>query len=104
MSDPEIENGEAVEEFAIVEVFGHRRHAGRIAEVERFGAKFLRIDIPIEGTFTGLMRTLFYGGASIFSMTLCDKKTAERQNVGSPPSRLEYEPDEDEDFSEVDEP
>lgn len=36
-------------EWAIVEVFGHRRHAGRIREEERFGAKMLRIDVPNKG-------------------------------------------------------
>ena len=36
-------------EWAIVEVFGHRRHAGRTREEERFGAKLLRVDIPVKG-------------------------------------------------------
>ena len=36
-------------EWAIVEIFGHRRHAGRTREEERFGAKMLRIDIPVKG-------------------------------------------------------
>ena len=34
-------------EWAVLEVFGHRRHAGRIREVEQFGAKMVRVDIPI---------------------------------------------------------
>ena len=55
------------EEWARVEIFGHRQHVGRIAEVERFGAKMLRIDVPTlePGVFT----THFYGGSSIFSIT-----------------------------------
>lgn len=36
-------------EWAVVEVFGHRRHAGRTREEERFGAKMLRIDVPNKG-------------------------------------------------------
>ncbi len=36
-------------EWAIVEIFGHRRHAGRAREEERFGAKMLRIDVPVKG-------------------------------------------------------
>ncbi len=32
-------------EWAIVEIFGHRRHAGRTIEEERFGAKMLRVDV-----------------------------------------------------------
>lgn len=57
------------EEFAIVEIFGHRRHAGRISEAERFGAKLLRIDIPCEGDFAKGYESHYYGGSSIFSLT-----------------------------------
>ncbi len=38
-------------EYAIVEIMGHRKLAGRILEVERFGAKLLRIDIPTDADF-----------------------------------------------------
>ncbi|MCH4541403.1 hypothetical protein [Ochrobactrum sp. A-1] len=72
-------------EWAIVEVFGHRRHAGKAREEERFGAKMLRIDIPslawpedqpdaIEPAITGWV-THFYGGPSIFSYTPCVEQT-----------------------------
>ncbi|TIR88700.1 MAG: hypothetical protein E5X19_22515, partial [Mesorhizobium sp.] len=33
-------------EWMMVEIFGHRSHWGRGIEVERFGAKMLRIDVP----------------------------------------------------------
>jgi hypothetical protein len=36
----------AVFEWMLVEIFGHRTHWGRGIEVERFGAKMLRIDVP----------------------------------------------------------
>lgn len=73
-------------EWAIVEVFGHRRHAGRAREEERFGAKMLRIDIPKmawpedypeakEPIITGWV-TQFYGGPSIFSYTPTDEQSA----------------------------
>lgn len=68
------------EEFAIVEVFGHRRLFGRICEVERFGAKFLRIDVPSDGDFEKGYITQLYGGASIFSVTATDRATVERHN------------------------
>lgn len=32
--------------WAIVEIFGHRRHVGIASEEERFGVKMLRIDVP----------------------------------------------------------
>lgn len=54
------------EEWAKVEIFGHRRHVGRIAEVERFGSKMLRIDEPTADP--AVFTTHFYGGGSIFSI------------------------------------
>ena len=33
-------------QFAIVEVMGHRSHAGRVSEVEAFGGKMCRIETP----------------------------------------------------------
>jgi hypothetical protein len=34
-------------EWALVEIMGFRKHVGRIREVERFGAKLMRLDEPI---------------------------------------------------------
>lgn len=94
---PTTEEPEA--EYAIVEVFGHRKHAGRIFEVERFGTKLLRVDIPKDGDFALGFNTHFYGGPSIFSMTPCDLATVLRANKPYvPASRLTYsEPDDIED-------
>ena len=67
-------------EYAIVEVFGHRRLAGRIVEVERFGAKLLRIDVPDGGDFATGFKTQFYGGAALFSITPTEEATERRMN------------------------
>lgn len=79
-------------QWAIVEIFGHRRHAGKAGEEERFGGKMLRIDVPelawseptAEAPEPRLIVerwvTHFYGGASIFSFTLTDEATAMRIN------------------------
>lgn len=67
-------------EWAIVEVFGHRRHAGRAREEERFGAKMLRIDVPTNGDPSQGWVTIFYGGSSIFSYSLTDEATVMRTN------------------------
>lgn len=77
-------------EWALVEIFGNRRHAGRVREEERFGAKMLRVDVPIDGDAAGKgWRTHYYGGASIFSFTLTDEATVIRTNKPyEPPSRL----------------
>lgn len=72
-------DGDAAE-YAVVEVFGHRRHAGRIQEVERFGTKLLRIDVPKDGEFERGYLTHFYGGASIFSLIPADLETVKKLN------------------------
>lgn len=106
-------------EWAIVEVFGHRRHAGRAREEERFGAKMLRIDVPTVAvvgvdlsteagggsstsmTVTG-WTTHWYGGSSIFSYTLTDEATVLRINRPSySPQRYIAPPVDDDDDQEV---
>ena len=63
------------EEWAIVELMGHRRLGGLVTEVERFGTKMARVDIPPaeEG---GQTITQFYGGSSIYALTITDEETA----------------------------
>ena len=76
-------------DWAIVEVFGHRRHAGRTREEERFGAKLLRIDVPKKGdpAAHGWV-THYYGGAAIFSFVPSDEATCLRLNRPFEPGRL----------------
>jgi len=51
-------------EYALVEIFGHRQHYAEISDVERAGAKLLRVhDVDTDEVH-------FYGGAAIFSMTI----------------------------------
>lgn len=85
-------------EYAVVEVFGHRRHAGRILEVERFGAKMLRIDVPETGDFADGFVSHFYGGAAIFSLTVTTLESVRRMNKPyEPPRAYIMAPDDDED-------
>jgi len=63
------------EEWAKVEIFGHRQHVGRITEVERFGSKMLRIDEPTAAD-PEVFTTHFYGGQSIFSITFVTEDAA----------------------------
>lgn len=93
-------------EWGIVEVFGHRKHAGRICEEERFGAKMLRIDIPVKGDpAANGWTTHWYGGSSIFSLTLTDEASALRANKPyEPPGRYALPArDEDGSYGEDDE-
>lgn len=105
-------------EWAIVEIFGHRKHAGRAREEERFGAKMLRIDVPTVAvvgvdlseevgggsqTSTAVTgwTTHWYGGSSLFSFTLTDEATVMRANRPYVPASRYLPPpvdDEDDDF------
>lgn len=68
-------------EWGVAEIFGHRTHAGRCREEERFGSKMLRVDVPIKGDpIANGWETHWYGGASIFSYTLTDEKSVMRAN------------------------
>lgn len=94
-------------EWAIVEIFGHRRHAGRTREEERFGAKMLRVDIPVvspDGTIAS-WQTQYYGGSAIFSYALTDEASVVRANKGwEPPSRVSLPSSEDRWSGDDDEP
>lgn len=76
-------------EWAVVEVFGHRRHVGRIREVERFGAKMMRLDVPKgDDPASQGWTSHFYAGGSLFSITPTDRESALRANRTVPlPSR-----------------
>lgn len=52
------------DQWAVVELMGHRRLAGRVTEEEHFGTKLLRIDIPSEPP-----ATQYYGSAAIYAVT-----------------------------------
>ena len=53
--------------YAIVEIMGHRTHAGIITEVQQFGAAMMRIECPKDGDFALGVEVYHYGGGSIFS-------------------------------------
>ncbi len=85
------------EEWAIVEIMGHMRTAGRISEEERFGSKLLRVDRPFytdtteEGT---IWVTSFHAGSAIYQLHLCDEETARSvaQSLGDPRPRKPHAP------------
>lgn len=84
---PVTESADDPLEYAIVEIMGHRRIAGRILEVERFGTKMIRIDVPKEGDFAKGFVSQFYGGPSIFSVTPTDLATVCKENKPYEPAR-----------------
>ena len=61
--------------WALVELMGHQRMAGRIEEVELAGAGFLRIDVPAaEGPEFGLTR--FVSPQAIYAINPMDETLA----------------------------
>lgn len=100
------------EVWACVEIFGHRKHYGRVKEVERFGTKMLRVDVPVAGAAPLLgegdsFETFMYGGGAIFSLTPMTEEAArkwadnERPKPYRPIGRLpppDYEEDDENPF------
>lgn len=75
-------------DWCAVEIFGHRRHVGRVREEERFGTKMMRVDVPKVDYETQAVigfSSHYYGGGSIFSITPTDEASAIRANRGYPP-------------------
>ncbi len=60
-------------DYAIVEHFGHTTLVGRIAEVERFGAKMLAMEPLFNGVLLG---AVFHGGGAIYRLTPCSREAA----------------------------
>jgi hypothetical protein len=61
------ETAEPFATWAIVELMGHRRLAGRLTEQEIAGKGFLRLDIP--GDDTTAAATQFYSPGSVYCIT-----------------------------------
>lgn len=59
--------------FAVVEVMGHQRIAGRITERNVAGTQMLQVDVPAFGESPGF--TQLIGGASIYRIHPCDEQT-----------------------------
>lgn len=90
-------------EWMLVEVMGHRSHWGRARQEERFGAKMLRIDVPVKGDPAKHgWETHYYGGPAIFSFTPCDEAAAlENNKPYEPPTRYRLPPPEIADEDDV---
>lgn len=67
--------------WAIVELMGHVKLAGRLTEEEKFGTKMGRLDIPVEEGFV----TKFFGGSSVYSITFVTEAVARHVAKGNQP-------------------
>jgi hypothetical protein len=66
-------SAEGFDSWAVVELMGHVRTAGRVTEEERFGVKMGRCDVPgKDGGFT----TVYFNGSSVYRLTPCSEAAA----------------------------
>lgn len=56
------------DDWAIVELFGHLRLAGKVTEATIAGGAFLRVDVPDKETPKKFW-TRYFGSSAIFSLT-----------------------------------
>jgi hypothetical protein len=61
---------ETFDQWAVVELFGHQRIAGRVTEQAIGGATFIRVDVPDGDTFF----TRMFGPSAIYSITPCTEE------------------------------
>lgn len=69
------------ENWAVLELMGHRQRPGFVTEVEMAGTKMLRVDIPISRDDAGqdVILTEYYGGASVYALRPCTEEVARDQ-------------------------
>jgi len=61
-------------QWAIVDLFGHSRYAGRISEQELAGSSFVRIDIPETDSQPAFSK--LFGAAAVYSITFVTETIA----------------------------
>ena len=67
-------NESKFEQWALVELFGHSRIAGKVSEQVIGGCAFVRVDVPEINGQQPL--TKLYGNGAIYAMTIVDEETA----------------------------
>jgi hypothetical protein len=78
----------AFEGWAILELMGHRRLAGRLTEVPGGAlAGFIRIDVPGEGD--AVVATQFYAPSAIYCVTPTTEETARAVAASSRPAPVQ---------------
>jgi hypothetical protein len=62
------------EEWAIIELFGHQKIAGRVSEQQIGGCSFVRVDVPKTQNVPAFSR--LFGNGAIYSITVTDERSA----------------------------
>lgn len=68
------EKEQGFQEWAIVDLFGHQRIAGRVREQAVGGCSFVRVDVPESKNGKAFTRLL--GEKAIYAITITDEPTA----------------------------
>ena len=86
------QQSEKFDSWAIVELFGHQRIAGRVTEATIGGCALLRVDVPDQPATEGdrwssgqsaiPAYTRYFGNGAIYSMTPCTEEVAVRAAAG----------------------
>ena len=66
---------ETFESWAIVELFGHARIAGKVSEASIGGCSFVRVDVPNDHE-EGFKYTRYFGNGAIYALNPVDEKIA----------------------------
>ena len=74
--------------WALLELMGHRQRVGRVSEVEAYGGKLLRIDIPVGEGAEDI--TEFYGVTSVYALRPLAEDVARRQYDDRPVAPVGY--------------
>jgi len=69
-----MEENEKFDSWAIIEIFGHQKIAGRVTEAQIGGCSFVRVDVPEHNGAKEF--TKFFGNGAIYSMTPCSEEVA----------------------------
>ena len=91
-SQPASDEGTAFECWAVIELMGHRRLAGFLAEQQIAGAGFLRLDVH---DADGAVATQFYSPSSVYAITPTTEEIARKLGARARPmpvTRYELEP------------
>lgn len=69
-----MEQAKKFEEWALLELFGHQRLAGRVTEATIGGGAFVRVDVPDDKG--RIVLTKFLNPSAIYAISPCDENVA----------------------------
>jgi hypothetical protein len=81
VGEPAFSSPAAFEAWAIIEIFGHQKYAGKVSEFAIGGCNFVRVDVPAlpaRGPQEEAMPafTKLFGNGAVYSITLVSEQVA----------------------------